>query len=136
VCADIKEARGQLLQLRQRILELGQKHGFKVAAAGTHPFSRWEEQAEPLPRYRMLADDAQMIVRRMLAFGLHIHIGVEDRELAVDVMNTMRYMMPHILCLSTSSPFWQGRNTGLKSYRSVLLDALPRTGTPNLFRSY
>lgn len=136
VCADIREAREHLLRLRQRILELGNAHGFKVAAAGTHPFSRWEQRAEPLPRYRMLAEDAQMIARRMLAFGLHVHIGMEDRELAVDVMNTMRYLLPHILCLSTSSPFWQGRNTGLKSYRSVLLDALPRTGIPNRFRSY
>jgi len=136
VCADIAEAREQLLRLRERILQLGVKHGFVVAAAGTHPFSRWEEQAAPLPRYRMLADDAQMIVRRMLAFGLHVQIGVEDRELAVDVMNTMRYMMPHILCLATSSPFWQCRNTGLKSYRSVLLDALPRTGIPTRFGSY
>lgn len=136
VCADIKEARDQLLRLRQRILELGNTHGFKVAAAGTHPFSRWEQRNEPMPRYRMLAEDAQMIARRMLAFGLHVHIGVEDRELAVDVMNTMRYLLPHILCLSASSPFWQGRNTGLKSYRSVLLNALPRTGIPNRFDSY
>lgn len=136
VCADIKEARDQLLRLRQRILELGHTHGFKVAAAGTHPFSHWEQRAEPMPRYRMLVEDAQMIARRMLAFGLHVHIGVEDRELAVDVMNTMRYLLPHILCLSTSSPLWQGRNTGLNSYRSVLLDALPRTGIPTHFSSY
>lgn len=136
VCADVHEARQQLLRLRSRILELGQKHNFKVAAAGTHPFSHWGAQREPLPRFRAMADDAQMIVRRMLAFGLHIHIGVEDRELAVDVMNTMRYLLPHILCLANSSPFWSGRNTGLKSYRSVLLDALPRTGIPGLYNSY
>ena len=77
-----------------------------------------------------------MIARRLLGFGLRVHIGVEDRELAVDVMNTMRYLLPHILCLSTSSPFWAGRNTGLKSYRSVLLDALPRTGIPGYFGNY
>ncbi|MCB9157821.1 MAG: carboxylate-amine ligase [Caldilineaceae bacterium] len=136
VCADLREAREQLLRLRSRILELGQVNNFKVAAAGTHPFSRWGAQTEPLPRFRAMADDAQMIVRRMLAFGLHIHIGVEDRELAVDVMNTMRYTLPHILCLANSSPFWAGRNTGLKSYRSVLLDALPRTGIPGLYNSY
>ncbi|MEZ4706069.1 MAG: carboxylate-amine ligase [Caldilineaceae bacterium] len=136
VCADLREAREQLLRLRSRILELGQTHNFKVAAAGTHPFSHWGAQIEPLPRFRAMADDAQMIVRRMLAFGLHIHIGVEDRELAVDVMNTMRYALPHILCLANSSPFWSGRHTGLKSYRSVLLDALPRTGIPGLYNSY
>ncbi len=89
-----------------------------------------------LPGYRAIMDDMQMIARRLLGFGLRVHIGVEDRELAVDVMNAMRYLLPHILCLSTSSPFWAGRNTGLKSYRSVLLDALPRTGIPGYFSSY
>jgi len=136
VCADIKEAREKLLAMRSNVLELAQANGAKVAAAGTHPFSKWEGRSEVLPGYRAILDDAQMIARRMLAFGLRVHIGVEDRELAVDVMNTMRYLLPHILCLSTSSPFWVGRNTGLKSYRSVLLDALPRTGIPGFFSSY
>lgn len=136
VCADIREAREQLLRLRTKILELGIKHGFQVAASGTHPFSHWEEQTEPMPRYRAIAEDAQMIVRRLLAFGLNIHIGMEDRELAIDVMNTMRYLLPHILSLAASSPFWTGRHTDLKSYRSVLRDALPRSGIPGLFRSY
>jgi carboxylate-amine ligase len=136
VCADIKEAREQLLRMRSNVLELAHANGAKVAAAGTHPFSRWEGRAEVMPGYRAILDDAQMIARRLLAFGLRVHIGVEDRELAVDVMNTMRYVLPHILCLSTSSPFWVGRNTGLKSYRAVLLDALPRTGIPGYFSSY
>ncbi|MCB0130905.1 MAG: carboxylate-amine ligase, partial [Caldilineaceae bacterium] len=136
VCADITEARTQLLRVRATILELAAHNGLKVAAAGTHPFSSWERGAQPAPRYQAMVEDAQMIARRMLAFGLRIHIGVEDRELAVDVMNTMRYMLPHILALSTSSPFWAGRNTGLKSYRKVLLDALPRTGIPGQFSSY
>ncbi len=136
VCADIKEAREKLLTMRSNVLELAQANGVKVAAAGTHPFSRWEGRSEVLPGYRAMLDNVQMIARRLLAFGLRVHIGVEDRELAVDVMNTMRYLLPHILCLSTSSPFWVGRNTGLKSYRSVLLDALPRTGIPGHFSSY
>jgi len=136
VCADIKDARDKLLRMRNNVLELAHANGAKVAAAGTHPFSRWEGRTEVLPGYRAILDDAQMIARRLLAFGLRVHIGVEDRELAVDVMSTMRYVLPHILCLSTSSPFWVGRNTGLKSYRSVLLDALPRTGIPGYFSSY
>ncbi len=136
VCVDIRDAREQLLRLRHKILELGVTYGFKVAAAGTHPFSHWDEQAQPMPRYQGIEDYGQMIVRRLLAFGVSIHIGIEDRELAVDVMNTMRYLLPHILCLSTSSPFWGGHNTGLKSYRSVLRDALPRSGIPGQFNSY
>ena len=136
ICADIQEAREQLHQVRSSLLELVQSHGLRLAAAGTHPFSNWERTALPAPRYRTMVHDAQMIARRMLAFGLHVHIGVEDRELAIDVMNNMGYLLPHILALSTSSPFWSGRNTGLKSYRKVLLDALPRTGIPGLFHGY
>ncbi|NJN80873.1 MAG: carboxylate-amine ligase [Caldilineaceae bacterium] len=136
VCANIKEAREQLLRMRGAILEVAGKNNIRIVGAGTHPFSHWERQAEGMPRFPDLIEDAQLVARRMLAFGLRIHIGVEDRELAVDVMNTMRYMLPHILCLATSSPFWSGHNTGLKSYRSVLLDALPRTGIPGLFKGY
>lgn len=136
VCADVQEAREKLLRLRNSLLELGEREGFRVIAAGTHPFSRWETRSEVVPRFRPLVEDTQLIARRLLAFGTHIHIGIENRELVVDVMNTMRYLMPHLLCLATSSPFWQGRNTGLKSYRSVLLDALPRTGVPGYFESY
>jgi carboxylate-amine ligase len=136
VCADIKEARIQLLRMRREVLDLVQVNGAKVVAAGTHPFSHWENRPEIMPGYRAVLDDAQMIARRILCFGLRIHIGVEDRELAVDVMNTMRYVLPHILCLATSSPFWVGRNSGLKSYRNVLLDALPRTGIPGFFNGY
>lgn len=136
VCADINEARLQLLRMRTQMLEFAQTSHCKLAASGTHPFSHWEERGEVMPGYRALLDDAQMIARRLLVFGLRVHIGVEDRELAVDVMNTMRYVLPHILCLATSSPFWNGRNTGLKSYRAVLMDALPRTGIPGSFASY
>lgn len=135
VCADIKEAREQLLRMRAAVVRVAQGNGLKVMAAGTHPFTRWDNR-EVMPGYRAILEDAQMIARRLLCFGLRVHIGVEDRELAVDVMNTMRYVLPHILCLSTSSPFWVGRNTGLKSYRSVLLDALPRTGIPGSFAGY
>lgn len=135
ICTNIKEAREKLLRMREQILQVAHRNGYRVMASGTHPFSRWERR-EVLPGYRASLDDLQMIARRLLGFGLRVHIGVEDRELAVDVMNTMRYLLPHILCLSTSSPFWAGRNTGLKSYRSVLVDALPRTGIPGYFSSY
>lgn len=136
VAADIHEAREHLLRMRSQMLEFAQANNCKLVAAGTHPFSRWEKRGDVLPGYRALLDNAQMVARRLLAFGLRVHIGVEDRELAVDVMNTMRYLLPHILCLSTSSPFWHGRNTGLKSYRAVLMDALPRTGISGPFDSY
>ncbi len=136
VAADIHEAREHLLRMRSQMLEFAQDNGCRLVAAGTHPFSRWEKRGDVLPGYRALLEDAQMVARRLLAFGLRIHIGVEDRELAVDVMNTMRYLLPHILCLSTSSPFWHERNTGLKSYRAVLMDSLPRTGIPGPFASY
>lgn len=136
VCVDISEARSALLRVRTNLLELANANGVKVAGAGTHPFSRWEGSDDSAAQYRQLAEDAQMVARRVLAFGLRIHIGVEDRELAVDVMNTMRYLLPHIFALSTSSPFWAGRNTGLKSYRAVLFDSLPRTGIPGYFSSY
>ena len=136
VSEDISQARDHLLRVRNQMLELAYQAGVRVIGAGTHPFSRWEGREETLAQYRQFADDTQMIARRLLAFGLRIHIGVEDRDLAVDVMNTLTYVLPHIFCLSTSSPFWVGRNTGLKSYRAVLVDSLPRTGIPGYFASY
>jgi glutamate---cysteine ligase / carboxylate-amine ligase len=136
VCVDINEARDKLLRVRAQMLELAQAGGLRLIGAGTHPFSRWEGREETLAQYRQMAEDTQMVSRRLLAFGLRIHIGVEDRDLAVDVMNTLRYVLPHIFTLSTSSPFWLGRNTGLKSYRAVLMDSLPRTGIPGYFSSY
>jgi glutamate---cysteine ligase / carboxylate-amine ligase len=138
VCETVAIARSELVRIRTKMLELGESHGFKVAAAGTHPFSHWAGSGRDsgIPRYRALVEDTQIIARRLLAFGLHVHIGIEDRDLAMDVMNSIRYLLPHILCLANSSPFWLDRNTGLKSYRSVLLDALPRTGIPGEFRSY
>ncbi|MEZ4831801.1 MAG: carboxylate-amine ligase [Caldilineaceae bacterium] len=138
VCEDVKGARAELVRIRSKMLELGQTYGFKVRRRGdTSVQPLGVEQPRRLAhRYRALLEDAQIISRRLLAFGMDIHIGVEDRDLAIDVMTGMRYLLPHILCLASSSPFWLGRNTGLKSYRAVLLDALPRTGIPGEFRSY
>jgi carboxylate-amine ligase len=136
VCRDVTQARRELLRRRRSMRELAASHGLKLMAAGAHPFSRWERAHEEPPRYRALLEDAQIIARRLLAFGMYVRIGIDDRNLAIDVMNAMRYLLPHILCLANSSPFWQGLDTGLASYRSVLIDALPRTGIPNAFRSH
>ena len=136
ICQDVKQARQELLRIRREMRELAASHGLKVMAAGAHPFSYWEREREESPRYRALIEDTQFIARRLLAFGMYVHVGIDDRNLAVDVMNAMRYLLPHILCLANSSPFWHGLDTGLASYRSVLLDALPRTGIPNAFRSH
>ncbi len=103
VCVDINEARDKLLRVRGQMIELARSGGFRLIGAGTHPFSRWEGREETLAQYRQMAEDTQMVARRVLAFGLRIHIGVEDRDLAVDVMNTLRYVLPHIFALSTSS---------------------------------
>ena len=135
ICQDVKQARQELLHIRRKMRELAASHGLKMMAAGAHPFSYWEREQEESPRYRALIEDTQFIARRLLAFGMYVHVGIDDRNLAIDVMNAMRYLLPHILCLANSSPFWQGLDTGLASYRSVLLDALPRTGIPNAFRS-
>lgn len=137
VCRDVKRVRGELLRRRRSMRELAASHGLKLMAAGAHPFSLWERvHEEESPRYRALIEDTQFVARRLLAFGMTVRVSLGDRNLVIDVMNAMRYLLPHILCLANSSPFWQGRDTGLASHRSVLLDALPRTGIPNAFRSY
>ena len=137
VCRNIKELRSELVRLRSMVAEVADKNGQKIIAAGTHPFSHWDTQAiSENPRYDQLLNDMQLLARRLLIFGMHIHVGVPDKELRIDVMNQLRYFLPHILTLSTSSPFWHGRNTGLKSYRSVIFEDLPRTGIPDHFGSY
>ena len=112
VCVDINEARDRLLGVRSQMLEVARSGGLRLMASGTHPFSRWEGREETLAQYRQMAEDTQLVARRILAFGLRIHIGVEDRDLAVDVMNTLRYMLPHIFTLSTSSPSGWGAIRG------------------------
>lgn len=137
ICRDIGEARRELIRMRRSICEMAEQEGLWVAAAGTHPFSSWARQeVSPFGRYPELARFLQDVGRRLLIFGMHVHIGIEDRELLIEVMNQMRYFLPHLLALSTSSPFWHGRDTGLKSYRSVVFESLPRTGIPQTFSSY
>lgn len=137
VCHTIQEAREEIVRLRSAIATLAKRKGLCIAAAGTHPFASWLAQdITPFERYYKVAEDMQYLARRLLIFGMHVHIGIEDREFAIDTMNVIRYMMPHILALSTSSPFWMGRNTGLKSYRSVIFEDFPRTGIPDYFNSW
>ncbi len=137
ICRNIKEARLELTRLRRTINELAQANGLRVAAASTHPFSRWEKQdITASERSLKLEEDMGELARRLLIFGMHVHIGIEDKELMIDVMNQARYFLPHILALSTSSPFWDGRNTRLKSYRSVIFENLPRSGLPPSFDSW
>jgi carboxylate-amine ligase len=137
ICDDIKQARRELVRIRRSIWELAEREGLWVAAAGTHPFSSWvHQEVSPYGRYPELGRFLQDVGRRLLVFGLHIHIGIEDHALCIEVMNQMRSFLPLLLCLSTSSPFWHGRDTGLKSYRSVVFQNLPRTGIPQQFGSY
>ena len=137
VCRDIHEARAEVVKLRSTVSELASREGLVMAAASTHPISSWSDQAVTEgERYHRLADDLKDVARRLLIFGMHVHVGIEDPELRIDVMNQARYFMPHLLALSTSSPFWQGRDTGLKSYRSVIFENMPRSGIPPSFDAY
>ena len=118
-------------------MDLAAKNGLVIAAAGTHPFSSWmEQEITPLERYIGVKEDLQDLAQSLLIFGTHVHIGIEDPEFRIDAMNVCRYFMPHVFALSTSSPFWMGRNTGLKSYRSVVFRAFPRTGIPRTLTSW
>jgi len=129
--------RAELVRLRGAIMELADKNGLKIAAAGTHPFSSWvTQEITPLERYLGVQQDMQDLAKQLLIFGTHVHIGIEDREFMIDAMNVIRYLLPHLLCLSTSSPFWMGRQTGLKSYRSIIFRHFPRSGIPRAFQSW
>lgn len=137
VCSSISEARAELSRLRATVVRVANEFGLAPIAASTHPFARWTAQHHTdKERYNALADDLQVVVRRMVICGMHVHIGIEDDELRIDLMNQLSYFLPHLLALSTSSPFWQGENTGLKSYRLSVFDELPRTGLPPHFTSF
>ncbi len=136
VCGDVKQARKEVNELRKNLTGLADSKKLKIAAAGTHPFSDWKTQEiTDNPRYHNIVTDMQQVARANLIFGLHVHIGVDDRETAMHIMNAARYFLPHIFALSTNSPFWVGRNTGFKSYRSKIFDRFPRTGIPDHFTS-
>ncbi len=136
ICNTPAEAKAELIKLRKGVMELAGRNGLKIAAAGSHPFSAWQDQAiTPYDRYLGVRQDMQILAQQLLIFGTHVHIGIEDPEFLIDAMNVVRYLLPHVLCLSTSSPFWVGQDTGLKSYRSVIFRNFPRTGIPPHFES-
>jgi len=137
VCKDIREARADLTELRREMIRLARANGLRLAAGATHPFADWRSQdIYDDPRYHTIVEDMQTVARSNLIFGLHVHVGVEDRETAIHLMNAARYFVPHILALSTNSPFWLGMNTGLKSYRCKVFDKFPRTNIPDYFPSW
>ena len=137
VCRNIKEAKEDIYDLRRQMIQLAEDNGLMLVAGATHPFADWRRQEiYPDPRYERVVEDLQMVARANLIFGLHVHVGIEDREEAIRVMNTMRYFLPHILALSTNSPFWLGDNTGFKSYRAKVFERFPRTNLPDEFESY
>jgi glutamate---cysteine ligase / carboxylate-amine ligase len=137
VCASLAEARADLRHLRRTVAAVATRHGMAPIAAATHPFARWDAQkTTDRRRYADLRDDLQGVGRRLAICGLHVHIGVADDELRIDLLNQASYFLPHLLALSTSSPFWRGEDTGLKSYRLAVFDELPRTGMPERFDSW
>jgi len=137
VCANVKEAKKEVKRLRNVIAQVSDKYGYAPLAVSTHPFARWIEQKQTeKDRYSELTKEMQAAARRLLICGMHVHVGIENPELRIDLMNQMTYFLPHMLALSTSSPFWEGENTGLKSYRLTVFDALPRTGLPEQFASF
>ena len=134
ICANVDEVRKDVTELRREIIGLARRQGMNVASAGTHPFSRWEDQAiYPDPRYASIVEELQLVARSNLIFGLHVHVGISDRAVAFQILNEARYFLPHLLALSSNSPFWLGRNTGLKSYRTKVFERFPRTGIPPVF---
>ena len=137
VCNKVSEAREDLATMRNDLSNVVGEYGGAIIASSTHPFANWEQQeTTPEPRYRRLQADYQQVARQLVICGMHVHVGVEDPHLRIDLMNQMRYMLPHLLALSTSSPFWDGTPTGLLAYRLVIFQNLPRTGIPEEFDSW
>ncbi len=137
VCDNVQEAREDLARLRKVIVDVAANHNLAPIAASTHPFSKWQDQKQTQKdRYEALTVEMQGAARRLVICGMHVHVGIGDDELRIDLMNQMSYFLPHLLALSCSSPFWGGRDTGLKSYRLTIFDALPRTGLPERFASW
>ncbi len=137
VCKTVAEARADLARLRRTVAAVAADHGLAPIAAATHPFADWGAQKHTeRERYRALDRDLQGVGRRLVICGLHVHVGIDDDELRIDLMNQVGYFLPHLVALSTSSPFWRGEDTGLKSYRLAVFNGLPRTGLPDHFESY
>ena len=136
ICQNIEEAQHDVTTLRTVISQIAEGLGFWMGASGTHPFSHWERQLiTDHVRYNQIVNELQEAARSNLIFGLHVHVGMEDRKMAVHIANSARYFLPHVYALSTNSPFWEGRQTGYKSYRTKVFDKFPRTGIPDYFES-
>src|SRR6202047_4896514 len=137
ICASIDELAEEIVRIRRDLADAAERVGLRVAAAGTHPFSNWMDQVlSPGERYQNIVEELQQLARSLLIFGLHVHVAVPDRSTMIDLMNEARYFLPHLLALSTSSPFWMGRNNGLISFRTMWFRRFPRTGIPDHFSSW
>ncbi len=137
ICADVSELRAEIFRLRRELTIAAERVGLAVAAAGTHPFAHWEDQIlSPGVRYDSIVEELQQLARSLLIFGLHVHVAVPDRHSMIELMNEVRYFLPHLLALSASSPFWMGHDTGLKSYRTTVFRRFPRTGVPDRYDSW
>src|SRR6202046_2001617 len=137
ICSNIQVAQEDLFDLRRNMINLAEEHGLVLVAGATHPFADWRvQEIYPDPRYAQVVEDLQLVARSNLIFGLHVHVGIEDKESAIRIMNSLRYFLPHILALSTNSPFWLGMETGYKSYRAKVFENFPRTNLPDYFSSY
>lgn len=137
VCGNLKQAAQEVARMRRTVAEVAAEHGLAPIASSTHPFAAWDRQKHTdKERYNILARDMQAVARRLVICGMHVHVGFDDDELRIDLLGQISYFLPHLLALSTSSPFWRGEETGLKSYRIAVFDELPRTGMPPAFDSY
>jgi carboxylate-amine ligase len=137
ICEDTGQLQHEVVKIRSELCAAADRAGLAVAAAGTHPFSSWLDQViSPGERYENIVEELQQLARSLLIFGMHVHVAMPDRTSAIDIMNAARYFLPHVLALSTSSPFWMGRDTGLKSYRTTIFRRFPRTGVPDYFGSW
>lgn len=143
ICKNVKEVRQEIIRMRRQVCKLAREHDLRIIAASTHPFAKASQQSITTGnRYKELLDDMQGVARSLLIFGMHVHVGFDHKEslqnknLMIEIMNQARYFIPHLLALSTSSPFWEGAYTGLRSYRSVVFEQMPRTGIPPSFTSW
>ena len=137
ICDSVGDLRIEMHRTRGELVAAAERAGLQVAAAGTHPFSSWIDQViSPGERYQNIVEELQQLARSLLIFGMHVHVAMPDKQTTIDMMNMVRYFLPHLLALSTSSPFWMGRNTGLKSFRTTVFRRFPRTGVPEQFESW
>lgn len=137
ICRNVDEARSDISKLRKLVSDIARSMNLRIGASGTHPFSHWSKQLiTPNPRYDEIVNEMQEAARSNLIFGLHVHVGISDKNMAIHIVNTIRYFLPHVYALSCNSPFWEGRNTGFKSFRTKVFDKFPRTGLPDYFNDW